>query len=191
MGFGELKFTVAVDSPEMHRVYKLAEELRVPLLLHFEFERYNTGIERFESVLKTYPKVNFIAHAQTWWGNISADLDPVELYPKGPVKPGGLSDRLLSDYPNLFGDLSAGSGLNALTRDPEFARGFVERHTRKLIWGSDCRCLNGRGEGNKDGSCIAGKCLAALQDLVPDPDTFRRITYENGAALLKLKPTER
>src|SRR5208282_4355936 len=48
IGFGELKFKVAVDSPEMHRVYKLAEELGVPVLMHFEFEMYNTGIERFE-----------------------------------------------------------------------------------------------------------------------------------------------
>jgi len=188
IGFGELKFKVAVDSPEMHRVYKLAEELGVPVLMHFEFEMYNTGIERFESILKAYPKVNFLAHAQTWWGNISADLDPTELYPKGPIKPGGLSDRLLSDYPNIFGDLSAGSGANALTRDPDFTRGFVQRHTRKLIWGSDCHCLNGRGDGNKDGSCIAARSLAALKDLVPDADAYRRITYENGAALLKLKP---
>ena len=189
MGFGELKFTVGVDSLEMHRVYKLAEELGVPVLMHFEFEKYNTGIERLESVLKAYPKVNFIAHAQTWWGNISADLNPVELYPQGPVKPGGLSDRLLSDYANIFGDLSAGSGANAITRDPEFARGFVERHTRKLIWGSDCHCLNGRGAGNKDGSCIATRSLAALKDLVPDRDAYRRITYDNGAALLKLHRT--
>ncbi len=32
------------------------------------------------------------------------------MYPKGPVTPGGLTDRYLSDYPNLYGDLSAGSG---------------------------------------------------------------------------------
>ena len=118
IGIGEMKFHVAVDSPEMHRVYKLAEEMNVPVLLHFEYEMYNTGFERFKSLLKAYPKVNFIGHAQTWWGNISADLDPLDLYPKGPVKAGGLTDRLLSDYHNIYADLSAGSGLNAITRDP-------------------------------------------------------------------------
>ena len=117
VGIGEMKFHVAVDFPEMHRVYKLAEEMRVPVLIHFEHETYNTGIERFESILKAYPKVNFIGHAQTWWGNISADLNPLEPYPKGPVKTGGLTDRLLSNCPNMYGDLSAGSGLNSLTRD--------------------------------------------------------------------------
>ena len=171
----------------MHRVYKLAEELVVPVLLHFEHQTYNTGFERFESILKAYPKVNFIGHAQTWWGNISADLDPRDLYPKGPVKRGGLTDRLLADYPNIYGDLSADSGLNALTRDAEFARGFVRRHTRKLIWGSDCDCHDGMGAGTQDGYCIAGRSLAALRTLVPDEATFRRIVYENGAALLGLK----
>jgi len=186
IGFGELKFHVAVDSPEMHRVYKLAEELSVPVLIHFEFETYNTGLERFENILKTYPRVNFLGHAQTWWGNISADLNPLDMYPKGPVKPGGLTDRLLSDYPNIYGDLSAASGLNALTRDPDFARDFVARHSRKLVWGSDCACHDGKGGGVKDGDCIAGRCLAALRKLVSSDAVFRRITYHNGAALLHL-----
>ncbi len=188
IGFGELKFKVAVDSPEMHRVYKLAEELGVPVLMHFEFETYNTGIERMESILKAYPKVNFLAHAQTWWANISAELNPLDLYPKGPVKPGGLCDRLLSDYANIHGDLSAGSGANALTRDPDFTRGFLQRHSRKLIWGSDCHCLNGLGMGNNDLSCIATRSLAALKSYAPDDDAYRRMTYENGAQLLKLNP---
>ncbi len=186
IGFGELKFPVAVDSPEMHRIYKLAEELGVPMLMHFQYETYNSGLERFETILKAYPKVNFFGHAQTWWGNISADLRQVDLYPKGPVKPGGLTDRLLSDYPNMYGDLSAESGLNALTRDPEFARGFVERHSRKLVWGSDCDCMDGKGNDHDSGYCIAGHSLAALRKLVPNDAAFRRIVYDNGAALLRL-----
>ncbi|MDA2939267.1 amidohydrolase, partial [Acidobacteria bacterium AH-259-A15] len=163
VGIGEMKFHVAVDSPEMHRVYKLAEERGVPVLIHFQYETYNTGLKRFEAMLKAYPKVNFIGHAQTWWGNISADLNPLVMYPKGPVKTGGLTDRLLSDYPNIYGDLSAGSGLNAITRDPEFARAFVERHRRRLIWGSDCNCHDGKGAGIKTGRCLAEQSLAALR----------------------------
>jgi hypothetical protein len=54
------------------------------------------------------------------------------------VTAGGLTDRYLADYPNMFGDLSAGSGLNALTRDEDFTRGFLERHQDKLLFGSDC-----------------------------------------------------
>ena len=186
IGIGEIKFHVAVDSPEMHRVYKIAEEADIPVLIHFEYEMYNTGLDRFEKILKSYPHVNFVGHAQTWWGNISAELDPLVMYPTGRIKPGGLADRLLSDYPNVFGDLSAGSGLNALTRDPEFARDFVARHSRKLIWGSDCPCHDGKGAGFADGYCIAGRCLAALSGLVSDRTVLRRILFDNGSELLKL-----
>ena len=35
-GFGELKFPVAADGPEMRRVYDLAAELGVPVLIHFQ-----------------------------------------------------------------------------------------------------------------------------------------------------------
>jgi len=187
IGIGEMKFHVAIDSPEMHRVYKVAEEAGVPVLIHFEYETYNTGLDRFESVLKSYPRVNFIGHAQTWWGNISAELDPLAMYPTGRIKPGGLTDRLLSDYSNVYGDLSARSGLNALTRDPDFARDFVARHSRKLIWGSDCPCHDGKGAGYHEGYCIAGRCLAALRGLVSDRAELRRILYENASELLKLK----
>jgi predicted TIM-barrel fold metal-dependent hydrolase len=186
IGFGELKFHVAVDSPEMHAVYKLADELRVPVLLHFEFEMYNTGLERFDRVLKAYPKVNFIGHAQTWWANISAEVDPLEMYPSGPVKPGGLTDRLLGDYPNIYGDLSATSGLNALTRDPDFTRSFLMRHRRKLVWGSDCECHDGKGGGASRGFCLAEHSLATLRTQVSDPATLRHILYENAAGLLGL-----
>ena len=187
IGIGEMKFHVPVDSPEMDRVYKLAEELRVPVLLHFEYHHYNLGLENLEKVLKRYPKVNFIGHAQTWWGHISADPNLNDTYPKGRIKPDGLLDKLLADYSNIYGDLSADSGLNALTRDQEFSRGFLERHSRKLIWGSDCDCRDGKGGGVKRGYCIAGRCLAALRKLVSDQRDLRRMLYENGAELLGLR----
>ena len=187
IGIGEMKYHVAVDSPEMHRVYKLAEEMQVPVLIHFEYETYNTGFERFDKVLKAYPKVNFIGHAQTWWGNVSAGLDQLDLYPKGPVKPGGLTDKLLGDYANLYADLSAGSGLNAITRDPEFYRGFIARHSSKLLWGSDCDCNDGKGGGIRSGFCLAERSLALLRKLAPDAATYRKIVYGNAAKVLKLK----
>ena len=187
IGIGEMKYHVAVDSPEMHRVYKLAEEMQVPVLIHFEYETYNTGFERFDKVLKAYPKVNFIGHAQTWWGNVSAGLDQLDLYPKGPVKPGGLTDKLLGDYANLYADLSAGSGLNAITRDPEFYRGFIARHSPKLLWGSDCDCNDGKGGGIRSGFCLAERSLALLRKLAPDAATYRKIVYGNAARVLKLK----
>ncbi len=35
-GFGEMKFHVAADGPELRRIYALAADLRVPILIHFQ-----------------------------------------------------------------------------------------------------------------------------------------------------------
>jgi hypothetical protein len=94
VGIGEQKFPVAVDSPEMRRVYDLARERKVPVLLHFEHEKYNLGIENLPKILDAYPEVSFIGHAQTWWANVSANPNPAEMYPHGPVTPGGLPEHL-------------------------------------------------------------------------------------------------
>jgi len=125
IGIGELKYPVQVDGPEMRRVYDIAGELHVPVLIHFEEGGFNSGIRRLPDLLKSYPKTIFIGHAQSWWANISADVATESGYPSGPVKPGGLTDKLLADYPNMYGDLSANSGRNALARDPDFATGFL------------------------------------------------------------------
>ena len=55
----------------------------------------------------------------------SADYANEVDYPSGPIKRGGVTDKLLGDYANLFGDLSANSGNNALSRDAEFTRDFL------------------------------------------------------------------
>ena len=184
LGIGEQKFKIPADSPEMRRVYDVAREFDVPVLLHFGRE-YNTGLERFHKILEAYPQVNFIGHATGWWANISA-VGASGGYPNGPVKPGGISDRLLSDYANMYGDLSANSGRNALSRDPDFASDFVLRLSKKLIWGSDCPCHDGQGGAYPKGYCIAQRSLARLKEYVADPRILLGITYDNGARLLKL-----
>jgi predicted TIM-barrel fold metal-dependent hydrolase len=140
-------------------------------------------------VLKQYPRTTFIAHANSWWAHISADVDDRVAYPTGPIKPGGLSDRMLSDYPNIYGDLSANSGRNAMTRDPEFAAAFVARHRNKLLFGSDCGCRDGHGadqpQAPLNGKCTAQETLSALKRMA-SPDVFRSITWGNGTKLLKL-----
>ena len=110
IGIGEQKFRVACDSPEFQQVAELAQEFGVPILMHFMHNQYNTGIERFGKVLEKFPKVNFIGHAQTWWGNVDKNHEQKAMYPVTKVTPGGITDRLLSEHPNMYGDFSAGRG---------------------------------------------------------------------------------
>ncbi|HRN57269.1 MAG TPA: amidohydrolase, partial [Agriterribacter sp.] len=44
---GELKFGVACDSPEMHKIYRLAQQYDVPVLMHWQHGMYNYGFDRF------------------------------------------------------------------------------------------------------------------------------------------------
>ena len=182
LGIGEQKFQLEADSRGIEIVADVAREFGVPVLLHFQFARYNTSFDRFHRMLEKYPAVNFIGHAQTWWANIGAKADQSVLYPKGAVTPGGITDRLLADYPNMFGDLSAGSGLNALRRDEDHARAFLARHQDKLMFGSDCNDVVGQGE-----ACSGSQMLAAVRRLAPDKSAERKMLFENARRLLKLK----
>jgi predicted TIM-barrel fold metal-dependent hydrolase len=103
------------------------------------------------------------------------------MYPKGPVTPGGITDRLLSDYENIYGDLSAGSGLNALLRDEEHAKAFLKRHQNKLLYGSDCNDREGAGK-----PCSGSQQLAAVRRLSPDGVATRKMLYGNAARLFRI-----
>ena len=180
-GIGEQKFMVEADSRAVHLVAEIAKEYGVPVLLHFQFGKYNTAFERFHLILEKYPTVNFIGHAQTWWANIDAKAVQSVLYPKGPVTPGGITDQLLRNYPNMFADMSAGSGLNALQRDEDHARGFLDRHQDKLLFGSDCNDSVGAGP-----KCSGSQQIAMIRKLAPNKAAERKILFENARRVLKL-----
>ncbi len=178
----EQKFGVECDSPSMRKIYELAGAYNVPVLMHWQFKMYNYGFERFHRMLEKYPRVNFLGHAQTWWGNVDRNhLDQTVMYPKGPVTPGGLTDRYLSDYPNIYGDLSAGSGLNALTRDEAFARDFLNRHQDKLVFGSDCSDSDGAGP-----KCQGAQTIAAIRRLAGSHAVERKLLHDNAKKLFRL-----
>jgi predicted TIM-barrel fold metal-dependent hydrolase len=203
IGLGEIKFHVEAAGPELQRMYALAAELQVPILVHFQEVPHTptegvfaTGFKNFEAMLKAYPKTTFIGHADAFWANISADYANQDAYPSGKIKPGGVTDKLLSDYANLYGDLAANSGNNTLSRDPEFTPGFLKRHMNKLIFGSDCSCSDGKGGGisqaanpaaaRLSGKCVARETLALLKKTV-SPADFRKLTWENAHRVYQLK----
>ncbi|MDA7921837.1 amidohydrolase [Verrucomicrobiales bacterium] len=180
-GIGESKFHLECDSAPMLRLYEVAQEFKVPVLLHFEHNRYNMGFERFHKVLAKFPEVNFIGHAQAWWGNIDAKHEPTVNYPTGPVTPGGLSDKYLSDYPNMYGDLSAGSGRNALNRDEEHAADFLDRHQDKLLLGTDCADPTPRIQ-----ACSGLDQINNVKRLLTDEVAKKKIFSENAKRIIKL-----
>ncbi|HEX4947183.1 MAG TPA: amidohydrolase family protein [Blastocatellia bacterium] len=182
IGIGEQKYFVDADSRHIELIATLAQEYNVPVLLHFQHGKYNMNFARFHKILEKFPRVNFIGHAQTWWGNIDHNHDQQVMYPKTKVTAGGWSDRWMRDYPNMFGDLSAGSGLNALQRDEDHAREFLKRHQDKLLYGSDCNDTVGQGE-----KCSGAQQIATVRRLVSDPKIQRKIFYQNARRIMRIK----
>jgi predicted TIM-barrel fold metal-dependent hydrolase len=167
----------------MQKIYELAQAHAVPVLMHWQFKMYNHGFDRFHRILEKYSKVNFVGHAQTWWAHIDRNYrdDAAQLYPKGRVTAGGLTDRYLADYGNIYADLSAGSGLNALTRDEDFTRDFLTRHQDKLVFGSDCSDPEGSGP-----RCQGAQTVAAIRRLAPNRTIERKLLHLNARGLFRL-----
>lgn len=181
IGIGEQKFRVLSDSRYLANVAAIAAEFNVPILLHFWDGDYNMEFVRFHKTLEKFPKVNWIGHAQTFWGNIDANYKQGDMYPTGKVTRGGLTDKYLGDYANMFADMSAGSGLNAILRDEEHYRGFMERHQDKLMFGSDCNDVLGRGPG-----CQGAQILAGIRRVAPTEEIRRKILFGNAKRVLRI-----
>lgn len=182
VGVGEIKDNIECDGPEMRRVAEVANEFRVPMLIHFQNGMFIGNYHKFHRILERYPKVNFIAHAQSTWAHVDAKYkDSMGYLPKGNVTPGGLTDQWLKNYPNFFGDLAAIEGNHFLTRDPEFARDFLGRHQDKLLYGSDCPDSAGTGS-----SCVGATKLNLLKQLLPSESIRDKILFRNARRILRL-----
>lgn len=144
-GVGELTSNLYFDDPRVMNLFHHCEVCEMPVLFHIGNmgDDYGLvdelGLPRLEKVLKAFPKLQFIGHSQKFWAEISGDCTE-ELrdgYPQGKVVPGGRIIDLLRKYPNLTCDLSAGSGGNAIMRDPEFGYHFMEEFQDRLYFGTD------------------------------------------------------
>lgn len=149
---GEWKFRQAFDDPRSLEIFAVAGRLGLPVVLHLDVPYLPTGegarayqphwfggtVAHLERALQACPDTIFIGHAPGFWREISGDAegDPRQ-YPDGLVVPGGRIAALFDIYPNLYADLSAGSGLGALSRDPVHAVDFLTRFADRLLFGRD------------------------------------------------------
>jgi len=142
-GIGELCCSLSFDDPYVENLFYHAEKCGMSVTFHIGEERNDygliddPGLPRLEGALKKFPNLKFLGHSQKFWAEISSDVGDRNGYPTGKVKPGGRLVELMRKYPNLCGDLSAGSGQNALMRDPEFAYQFLEEFQDRLFFGTD------------------------------------------------------
>ena len=145
-GIGEVCANLPFGNPLVQNLFKHTEEVGFPLTFHIgpaiggNYGLYDDpGLPQLEESLKTFPKLKFFGHSQAFWAEM-APLEKPEAragYPKGPVTEEGAVPRLMRKYPNIYGDLSAGSGHNALARDEEYAVQFLNEFQDRLMFGTD------------------------------------------------------
>jgi len=90
--------------------------------------------------------------------------------------------ELMRKYPNMCGDLSAGSGFNAVSRDPEFGYAFLEEFQDRLYYGTDI-------SDSQDGNRPMLQLAAFLDDAVTNGkisyDAYYKISRGNALKLLE------
>lgn len=175
-GVGELCFNLAFDDPMTDNLFYHCERCDMPVIFHIAptiggcYGLYDEpGLPRMEKMLKKHPNLKFIGHSQPFWAEISGDIaeDARNGYPAGKVVEGRLH-YLLRRYPNLYCDLSAGSGANAMRRDPEHAARFLGEFSDRVMFGTDiCAPSNYFGlseflDGLHDDGKISDEVYAAV-----------------------------
>jgi predicted TIM-barrel fold metal-dependent hydrolase len=147
---GELKLRMMYDDWDALRMFRECAKLKLPVTVHLDYQFdtgrtyprpdwwYGGGIEAFERAVRACPETIFLGHAPGFWAHISGDGQHNKTdYPGGKVIQGGKLIEMLRQYPNLHCDLSAGSGLNALKRDPEFALDFLLEFQDRILYARD------------------------------------------------------
>ncbi len=147
-GIGELTAHLYVDHPMMDNLFYHASKCDMPVTIHIApYVGGGYGIiddlhlPRLEKMLKKHKKLKILGHSQCFWSELSSDVteEKRNAYPKGKVTEGRIAN-LMRDYEGLYCDFSAGSGLNALRRDPEYTARFIEEFSDRILLGFDMVC---------------------------------------------------
>ena len=187
-GLGELTANMYFDDPKCLNLYRYCGKVEFPVLFHL-YGRFDGSyglvdelyLPRLERALKECPDTVFIGHAFAFWSEIDGGVteDTRIGYPKGKISSPGRLCELMKTYPNLYGDLSAGSGYNAITRDMEFGYWFLEEFQDHLLFGTDI-CHKGQDAE------IVPYIHEALTNNRISKTAYEKITEKNAKKLLSL-----
>lgn len=190
-GVGEICCNIPVDDPLMDNMLFYINKYELPLTFHLTYKEFcdygmrtDVNMNSLESAINKYPKIKFLGHSQAFWAEISGD-DQHDGYPTGRVVPGGRVVELMRKYHNLYGDLSAGSGLNAIRRDPEFGVSFLNEFADRLFFGQDF-C----SPKNFDSLVLSEYLDELLLNMQLSREVYNKICFENAAKLLGFTPEE-
>ena len=145
-GVGEFMPNMYFRDPRVMNMFRQFEAAGLPVIFDdtvYVNYRYglvdDPGLPQLEMVLRSFPNLIMLGHGPAFWSEIGV-LDTVfdrGTYPAYPIRAEGAVPKLFRRYKNLWGDLSAGSGYNALARDVDYAINFLNEFQDRLCFGTD------------------------------------------------------
>lgn len=190
-GLGEVIWNMDITNPYIRNFFRHAGESGLPVTLHVADRIGGTyglydlpGLPGLRKTLREFPELKIFGHSACFWSELARMDNPGERsgYPKGKVTTEGVLPEMLREFPNLYGDLSAGSGYNALARDPEHAVKFLDEFQDKLLFGLDiCRAPDDTTQP------LAGLLLSLREEGKITETAFEKIARKNAARLLELE----
>jgi uncharacterized protein len=187
-GIGEVCANLDFLNPMVQNLFKGASEAQMPLTFHISptiggnyglFDE--AGLSQLEKCLQRFPKLKFFGHSQAFWAEIAPLKHPKDRweYPEYPVEEDGRIACLMRKYPNLYGDLSAGSGYNSISRDREYGIKFMNEFQDRLMFGTDI-CLPNTP------TPLAAYLLELKQEGAISDSVFSKIARVNAIKILNL-----
>lgn len=189
-GIGEICANIPISDERYKNLFHHASSNKMPMLFHFAGKKFGTygvydklNLPGLEQTLKDFPDAVFIGHSAAFWGEIDGELTEKERdgYRSSPIRKKGSLWRLLEKYPNLYADMSAGSGNIALSRDPEKGSEFLEKFSHKILFGSD-RFIGAGDKRAKENIDLLKKYLSEKKI---SKAAYDSVMYKNLKKLLK------
>jgi len=187
-GVGEFMPNMYFRDPRVLNLLRQFEKAELPVIFDdtvYVGRRYGLvdepGLPQLEMILRSMPKLILLGHGPAFWSEMGV-LETVADrggYPRYPIKAEGAVPKLFRRYPNLWGDLSAGSGYNALTRDRAYGIKFLNEFQDRLCFGTDI-CYA------KQDLPLAGFLLELKAEGALSEETFEKIARGNARRLLKI-----
>ena len=191
-GMGEVSANIYFDDPRTINLFRQCGEWDLPVTIessapgtgHYGFID-DVGSPRLERLLQEAHDTVIIGHGPGFWAEMGSPLTVEEKagYPSGPLENEGSLWRLFRTYPQLHADLSAVSGYNALTRDPEAGVRFITEFQDRLMFGTDV-CF----DDSQSPTPIQVYLDKLASEGTIDREIHDKIAWRNALAVLKRLP---
>ena len=189
VGMGEVSANIYFDDPRTINFFRQCGEWDLPVTIestgpgegHYGFIDV-AGTHHLARLLHVVPETTVIGHGPGFWADIGSGVTCADKsgYPRGPILEEGAVPKVMRSHPNLYADISAGSGYNALTRDREFGIRFINEFQDRLMFGTDICFADPAARPQQ---------LPFLRGLLADgsitQEVFDKLTFHNAARVMK------